>query len=255
MDLRSVVRLIQPTIFLLLIFMLNVGAANAAEDQYLRVQVTEPYLEMYTGPGRGFPRFYSVERGEWVEVISRKTDWFQVRTRKGKKGWVKRAELEKARSMSGSQLVFGGSGDGDFLGRRIELGFVTGVLEDDPLIGLRAAWYLTDGIALEGAFSHVPGEFSRSFIYSANVVMQPYPEWKYSPYVSLGAGTIENEPKATLIGVRDTDATVWSAALGVRRQISGKFMFRLEVRDHQALVNSFNNQNLLEITAGVSFFY
>ncbi len=246
---------IKSATYLLLLAICYISTANAAEEQFLRVQVTEPYLEMFTGPGRGFPRFHSVERGEWVEVLERRTDWFQVRTRKGKKGWVKRIELEKTRSMSGSQLVYGGQGDGDFLGRRIEVGFVAGVLEEDPLIGVRAAYYLTEGIALEAAFSHIPGEFSRSIIYSGNIMMQPYPEWKYSPYVSLGAGTIENEPKATLVGVPDTDATVWSAAIGLRRQISGKFMFRLEVRDHQALVNSFNNQNLLEITAGVSFFY
>lgn len=246
---------LQRAAILLLLAIGFMSPLTAADDPYLRVQVTEPYLEMYTGPGRGFPRFNSVERGEWIEVIKRKTDWFQVKTRKGKTGWVKRIELEKARSMSGSQLVYGGQGKGDFLGRRIEIGFVAGALESDPLLGLRASWYLTEGIAFEAAFSHVPGKFSRSFIYSGNIVMQPWPEWKYSPYFSLGAGTIESEPKGTLIGASDTDATLWSAAIGLRRPLTDKFMFRLEVRDHQALVNSSNNQNLLELTAGFSFFY
>lgn len=243
-------------IFLLLLsFCLCAGNATAENEVYLRVEVTEPYLDLYTGPGRGFPKFFAVERGEWVEVLRRRTNWFEVRTRRGKTGWVKRADLEKTRSMSGNQLVFGGLGEGDFFGRRLEFGIAAGVLEEDPLLGVRGGYYLTDAIALELAFSHVPGEFSRSYLYTANLLIQPWSDWKYSPYFSLGAGTIENEPKSTLIGTPDTDATVWSAAVGVRGYITRRFMFRLEARDHVALVNEANNQNLLEITAGLSFFY
>ena len=245
-----------PRVLLLLLAILCCANLSfAADEQLLRVQVTEPYMEMYTGPGRGFPIFYSVERGEWIEILKRRTDWFEVRTRGGKTGWVKRSALVKGQSMGGSQLVFDGAGKGDLLGRPLEFALLGGALEDDPLLGARLGYYLTDSISVELVLSHVPGEFSRSLIYGANVQIHPWGERTISPYFSLGSGIIENEPKATLIGARDVDATVWSAAIGARYRITDKFNFRVEARNHQALVNEANTQNLLELTAGFSFFY
>ena len=69
------------------------GIAQAA-DQYKTVAVADPYLEMRTGPGRGYPKFYAVDRGESVEILKRRTDWFLVRTSNGKEGWVDRAQME-----------------------------------------------------------------------------------------------------------------------------------------------------------------
>ena len=57
--------------------------------------VADPYLEMRTGPGRGYPIFHVVDRGEDVAVIMRRTDWFLVRASNGKEGWVRRAQMER----------------------------------------------------------------------------------------------------------------------------------------------------------------
>ncbi len=84
-------------IFPLLIVLLQglvISIASAGQDQYFQVQVAEPYLELSTGPGRGYPVFHVVDRGELVEVLKRKTDWFKVRTGKGKEGWVRREDME-----------------------------------------------------------------------------------------------------------------------------------------------------------------
>ena len=59
-----------------------------AEEQYRRVTVAEPYLEMHTGPGRGYPVFNVVERGDEVELLKRRTEWFKVRDARGREGWV-----------------------------------------------------------------------------------------------------------------------------------------------------------------------
>ena len=56
-----------------------------AEDQYFTVVVAEPYIELRTGPGRGYPVFHVVDRGDEIEVTKRRTDWFKVRTARGKK--------------------------------------------------------------------------------------------------------------------------------------------------------------------------
>jgi uncharacterized protein YgiM (DUF1202 family) len=65
-------------------------AERAADGE--RVQVADAFLELHTGPGRGYPVFHVAARGEWVAITLRHTDWFQVRTDKGVEGWVLRRQ-------------------------------------------------------------------------------------------------------------------------------------------------------------------
>lgn len=242
--------------FATLLLCLTTSAALAKNNvENLRLQIIEPFLELSTGPGRGYPIFFAVERGEWVEIIKSSADWYEVRTRRGKTGWVKREQLEKTRTMTGSRMLFPKAGETDFKRRQWEFGIVTGMFEEDPLAGIRAGYFLSDGISTEFSFSHVPGQFSRSFITSVNLLMQPYPEWRYSPYFSLGAGFLKNEPKATLVGGEDSNSTVWNVGAGVRGYIGRKFMFRLEYRQHVSIGDDVDNDEFQELNAGLSFFY
>ena len=40
----------------------------------LEVMVTEAYVEMHSGPGRGYPVTYVVRRGEPIQVLYKRTD-------------------------------------------------------------------------------------------------------------------------------------------------------------------------------------
>ena len=44
--------------------------AAAAQEKLLQVFVSEPYLELSTGPGRGYPVFHVVEREQSVDVLT-----------------------------------------------------------------------------------------------------------------------------------------------------------------------------------------
>ncbi|MEE8236382.1 MAG: SH3 domain-containing protein, partial [Gammaproteobacteria bacterium] len=81
------------------------GLAEAA-DEYRTVSVADPYLELRTGPGRGYPRFHVVDRGETVDILLRKTDWFKVRAPNGKEGWVDRDQLELTLQPGGQEIKF-----------------------------------------------------------------------------------------------------------------------------------------------------
>ena len=45
------------------------AAAHADDHEYRSVVVADPYLEMHTGPGRGYPIDHVVDRGETVKII------------------------------------------------------------------------------------------------------------------------------------------------------------------------------------------
>ena len=71
--------------------------ANAAPSRapvgVARVRVMEAFLDLRTGPGRGYPITQVAERNEWVVIELRHTDWFKVRTARGQAGWVSRAQM------------------------------------------------------------------------------------------------------------------------------------------------------------------
>ena len=67
------------------------GHAEAADDVLRKVAVADPYLEMHTGPGRGYPIFHVVDRGDSIEIVMQRTDWYQVRSQMvSKAGWIRR---------------------------------------------------------------------------------------------------------------------------------------------------------------------
>ena len=109
--LTDVSRLLAALILVLLA--LSPAHADAAE-RYRTVDVDDPYLEMHTGPGRGYPKFYVVERGESIDIIKRRTDWFLVRSPNGKEGWVDRRQMERTLQPDGDPLDFSASDQVDF---------------------------------------------------------------------------------------------------------------------------------------------
>ena len=62
--------------------------ASAAAVVSERLTVADPFLEMRTGPGRGYPVFFVVARGQSVVIELRHTDWYKVRAEAGQLGWV-----------------------------------------------------------------------------------------------------------------------------------------------------------------------
>ena len=101
--------MLRPSIHMLLALALLcsfVGRVGAADQNLQQAQVAEPYLELHTGPGRGYPVFHVVAEGEWVSIIKRRTDWFRVRTDRGLKGWVNREQLAQTLDGAGVPRSF-----------------------------------------------------------------------------------------------------------------------------------------------------
>ena len=46
--------------------------ALLAEDAYVQAYVTDPFIEMRTGPGTSYPIFFVAEQGEWIEILKSK---------------------------------------------------------------------------------------------------------------------------------------------------------------------------------------
>lgn len=235
--------------------LLWVVAPLQAAEPLERVQVADPYLELHTGAGRGYPIYYVADRGEWVEIIKRHTDWFKVRTENGKEGWVSRSQLERTLTEAGAARTFRDVLLDDYLGRRLEFGISAGKFEHDPMLVARVGYKLTDNLAVELALAQVSGIFSSTQLIYGSFVSQPFPDWRASPFFSLGYGNYKNEPRATLINAPVIDTDTANAAVGVQFYVTQRFIARLDYRRHIAFINDNRTDKFNELSAGLYFFF
>jgi len=82
-----------------------------------------------------------------------------------------------------------------------------------------------------------------------------YPQWRASPYFTLGAGSIHTEPKGTLVATIDRTDRLAHAGLGVRAYIGRRFMFRAEYKTYVVFTSRDDNEEIREWKAGFSFFF
>lgn len=226
-----------------------------AEKEYQQVQIADPYIEMHTGPGRGYPIFHVVDRNEWVEIIKRKTDWFKVRTDRNKTGWVERSQIERTLTEAGINKRFRDVLVSDYLRRRIEFGISGGDFEGDPIVIARLGYKFSENILLELSYGEVAGDLSSSDVYTLNIVSTPFPGWVVSPNFTIGYGRFENTPRATLIGAQDSDSDLANAGVGARFYLTERFFIRVDYRYHVVLSSDDDNDKFDELTGGVAFFF
>ncbi len=238
---------------LLLLWVARPGQAQ--EPEYLQVRITAPYIELHTGPGRGYPVFHVIDRGELVEVIRRRTDWFEVRSMRGKQGWVRRSEMEQTLSPDGDATQFAEAGIGDFSRRRWEAGMLAGDFEGADLLTVYAGYHLNRILYAELQLSQAFGNFSDALSASVNLQSQPFPEWRLTPYFLLGTGAIYTDPKVTLVNEQDRTEQIVNVGLGVRWYLTRRFILRAEYQNHVILQNTDDNQEINEWKAGFAFFY
>ena len=110
-----------PSLLLLLLPLLAAPSVCGARE-YLQVFVTEPYLELRTGPGRGFPVTQVVPRSESVDVLKRRTDYFKVRTERGIEGWASQKDMQKVVLADGTPFTFPLGDRAGFTSHRVEGG-------------------------------------------------------------------------------------------------------------------------------------
>lgn len=242
-------------LLVLLLKMLLNSSLVMAEEVYPEVKVTDPYIELHTGPGAGYPVFYVVERGEFVEVMKRKTDWFKVRASDGKVGWVVRAQMEQTLTPGGEQTQFAEVSLGDFSSRRWEAGLLGGKFNDSPVMSLYGAYALTDNLSAELSVSQVLGDFSSSWIANLNLLSQPFPAWRFSPFFTLGVGHIETRTKTTLIQAKDSNDEMAHVGFGLKTYLTRRFIFRIDYKNYVGFSSDDDNEEFEEWKAGFAFFF
>ena len=229
--------------------------AHAAEAAEERVQVADAFIELHTGPGRGYPVFHVAAREEWVAITLRRTDWFKVRTAGGKEGWVQREQMERTLTEAGSSKTFRDVAVDDYLRRRVELGAAWGAFKSEPMLKAWTAWRFSDSLNVEATVGQVQGVFSGTTLWHINVNAEPWSDQRISPFLGVGLGKFKNVPNTSLVGAQTTSANLANAALGVRYYLSERFVLRADYTIYTALLNDTKSTEYRAFSAGLSFFF
>ena len=230
-------------------------SAATFADEISEVKVADPYLEMHTGPGEGYPIFHVVDRDEFVDVLKRRTDWFQIRTRKGKTGWVGYAQMEKTLTSTGEKTNFVEVSLDDFSNRRWEMGLVGGVFNSAPVMTLYGGYALMPKLSAEFSVSQVVGDYSSSQLMNINLMSQPFNLWRYSPFFTLGVGQIETKPRVTLVQAQDRSDYVAHVGVGIKAYLTRRFILRAEFKKYVGFSSDDDDEEFREWKAGFAFFF
>lgn len=233
----------------------TLAAPQAHARDYLQLFVSEPYLELHTGPGRGYPVSQVVIRGEALDVLMRRTEWFKVRTERGVEGWANEHDLSQAKLADGSAFTLNLGDRAGFTSHRWETGIFGGAYQGATLISAYQSFSLTDHLKVEFSPSQFLGNLSNGYLLDLGFAHVFMPEWRFSPFVTLGGGYERIEPKATLAQPVSSSNQTGYVGIGVRYYLARRLFLRGEWREHEIFTNQNANEVRKEWKIGFAFFY
>ena len=248
--------LLLPGLFVLLVLMF--GFAQAEDEPVAQVTIADPFVELHTGAGTGYPIFHIIDRGSRISILKQRTNWIKIRAANGEVGWVSRDQMQQTLLPSGEKLTITEANQSDFSRRQWILGAAGGEFENAPIISIFTAYSFNQNLAAEISYGQSVGNISGSILLKANLLIQPFPEVSYSPFFTLGVGSIKVNPSATLVSSGRRDNSVAQVGIGIQHYLNRRFIFRFDFSEY--IVFSANNiedknEDISEWKAGFAVFF
>jgi hypothetical protein len=241
-------------LLLSLVLLITAPAVTHARE-HLQVYITAPYLELRTGPGRGFPVFHVAERDESVEVLFRRTDWFKVRTERGVEGWAAQRDMLRTVLADGTPFKFDLGDRAGFTSHNFEMGIFVGEYSGSTLVSAYTSFSFNSQLAAELSIGQFLGKYTNGVTGDLGLTHVVFPEWRFSPFLMLGTGLVHVSPKATLVLPSErTDQTAYVGG-GVRYYLTRRFFVRAEYKSHIVFTKRNANEKVDEWKLGFAFFF
>jgi len=240
----------------LLIFLLLFTVSARADDPPRRILIADPYIELHSGPGRGYPIFHVIERGQEITLVKRRTDWFDVRSDRGVEGWVHRDQMISTLEQTGEPLDLEEPARENYMSRRWQGGVMAGDFGGASLISVFGGYAFSDNLSIELTLNHILGEFSNGYSATLGLMHVFAPEWRLSPYFTLGTGVIYTDPKSTLVESIDRTDQIGYVGGGLQFYLTRRFMLRSEYRNNVIFTSRDDNEEVDEWKyLGFAFFF
>ena len=240
---------------LFLLLAISASAISFAEDELPTVTVVEPYIEMHTGPGRGYPVFHVVAAGDQINILKQRTSWFLIETtgRRTKQGWVRFKDMnETAADEDDIGTVYASFPGYDREERKWLWNASGGDFGGAASISASVGYHLTKNIQINVEGTQILGDFSDGKMVNASVMHYPFPDWRISPYFQIGAGILQTEPSATLVQAEDRTDNTLLVGGGLSIHLNQRFNFFMDFRRHTVLTSRDQNEEIDQWKLGIN---
>lgn len=228
-------------------------SVGLADEQF--VLVADPFIEMHTGPGSGYPITQIVERGERVAILKRRTEWFKIRGPRGNEGWAHRDQMQRTLQPSGRPADFPDATEEAWRESRWSAGLLAGDFGGAEVYTALGAYRMSRHLSAELSASQILGDLTDGWAVSLNVVHTFKPEWRVSPFFSLGAGVVHIDPKSALALPEDSTDQAAVVGAGVSAYLSRRLVLRAEYKGYVVLTSRNDNEDVDEWKAGFTVFF
>lgn len=242
-------------ILLLLLALQGLPSAHAQVGTPPRLALSEAYVELHTGPSRGYPVFHVAARGDEVQLLLAHTGWVKLRTTQGVEGWVRRDDLQ-------GTLTAAGLGPGavqrfadTHLRERLEFGAAWGRFVGQPMLRLGGRYRLGEALGVEAAIGQVQGLYSGTDFWQLDATVEPMSDLALSPYLAVGVGRFSNLPNASLVEQGSTHANQAHVGVGARWRFGSRYVLRADWSLYTALLSEQRSREYRALTLGLSFLF
>lgn len=228
---------------------LNSNPDVHSETPTVELKVIDTYLELHSGPGRGYPIFHVIEQGQTVKVHTRRTNWFFVSDRRNRQGWVKQEGLARTLAPTGLPAALPDTQHGDFLAQQGRVGFAIGLQEKAETATVMAGFRLLSWAGIEIEYGELFERDYDGISYGGSLIVEPFQmldtiaDWSFTPFISKGIGRQSwNRKQIGLVGAVNTFKNDYEfTGIGVNYYIGYSFVVRGEYR--KMILNG-QNENL-----------
>ena len=225
------------------------------KDNPLVVTVNDAFINVYNAPGRGYPIFHAIERGEEITLLKMRTDWIKIRTQRGLEGWIQRKDMALTLGPDGEKPDFPDTNQADYLTDRVEFGTAVGDFDGAKSFSANLGYRFTKNLSTEIRFAQNTGEFADSQIVALALIHQPFPELRVSPFLGIAAGQLKTMPSSTLVQTEDRTDNLYQASIGAYAHITGRFFIRAEFINDYVLTSRNTNEEVKEWKIGFNVFF
>jgi opacity protein-like surface antigen len=211
-------------------------------------------LELHTAPGSGYPLFHAIETGESLRIFKRRGEWYKVETADGTQGWVHRTHLN-ALFDAQDQLVDFPHPNWKEAQNTIQLGLLLGKTAGAISYTTYLNYRFTEHLSTEVKYTQAFGDFSSTKMASLHLLHHPFPQWRLSPFFSLGSGSVKVSPNAVVAVPEDRQDSFLAVGGGVIYHFSARIDLRAEYSKSTILTTRESNEDIEEWKAGFSLLF
>jgi len=242
-------------------FFFEIGIASAKDkdsktktNKILTVRVVDPFLEIHTGPGVNFPIYDVIERGELIQILRRKTDWYQIRGTLNRVGWANRNHLVETLEVAGIKKGTREIILEDYLRDKFRFDTTLGLFNGESSANIRLAYRTNENIMVEFGVTHIAGIYSNSPLYQANVLLELYTDLQFRPFAFMGYSKFMNVPNSA-DDLTAFDLDLLNAGFGLNYYLTEHFVIRLEFGDYIVFNGNNRNDEFINYSLGFSIFF